>query len=114
MRKYELNYRKSKKKDKSGNYREWTSKTFYVIYYENRVKKYKDTKKTDRIEAEKEMERLIKEIEGGTVYSVIKNNNWLSEKESPLHHWNALHNKQENNTGSSGRIRLSSLQPDFR
>lgn len=85
MRKYELDYRKSKKKDKSGNYREWTSKTFYLIYYENRTKKYIDTHKTDRSEAEEEKERLIKEIEGGTVYSVIKNNKWLSEKESPLY-----------------------------
>ena len=74
-----------KKKDKSGNYREWTSKTYYLIYYEGRKKKYKDTHETDRSKAEEEKERLIKEIEGGTVYSVIKNNKWLSEKESPLY-----------------------------
>lgn len=85
MRKYELDYRKSKKKDKSGNYREWTSTTYYLIYYENRKKKYIDTRKSNIREAEDEKERLIKEIEGGTVYSVIKNNKWLSEKESPLY-----------------------------
>ena len=85
MRKYELAFRESKKKDSKGIYRKWTSKTYYVIYYENRKRKYIDTKETDKNKAEEAKERIIKEIEGGTVYSVIKNNKWLSEKESPLY-----------------------------
>ena len=85
MRHYYLDYRKSKKKNKKGEYVEWKSKTFYVIYYDNREKKYKNTWETDRKKAEEKMEQIVKDLEGGTVYSVIKYNKWLSEKESPLY-----------------------------
>lgn len=85
MRTYNLSRRTINRIDKNGVKKTWTSKTFYISYYEKRKKIWIDTGIEDEEEASKFFRSKIEEIEGGTVYQFLKKNHWLEETRNPLY-----------------------------
>ena len=82
---FKLDFRTVKRRDKNGNLKSWTSKTYYITYYENRKRKWINTEKTDYSEAEDVLKEKEAVLKGGTVYQFLKSNLWLDELKNPLY-----------------------------
>ena len=84
MRTYTLCHR-TKDRLYKGERKTWTSKNFYISYYEKRERKWIDTGFEDEESAKEFYDNKVAELECGTVYEFLKQHNWLDETKNPLY-----------------------------
>lgn len=84
-RTYTLCHRVATRRGPNGELKTWKSKNFYISYYENRKRMWIDTGFEDEEAAREFYNNKVPELECGTVYEFLRQNNWLDETKNPLY-----------------------------
>ena len=90
MKNYDVIFREQSRKDVNGERKVWTSKNYYLSYYEKKKNKWAhiwvNTGTTDYDEACNFAKKKMAEIEKGTVYEFIKQEKWFDPVNNPLYY----------------------------